>query len=211
MFDDVSTGAVLGLDYMVTNNVPGTLYMVSDRIDQAGSLSAAQLATYYAAGFDVGNHTKSHTNLTTQNQAQQEAAFTDCKNALDALGLTRASSFVAYPFGASNATTLLAMAATGMTSGRAYGGSYYLAALDPPYLTSSMEPLPATTLATVQGWITGAQTMGANVALLFHEIVAAAPGSGQWLQADFEDLIDWLIAQSIPVKTITDAWAERYQ
>lgn len=210
MFDDVSSQAIPGLDYMVANNVAGTLYMVANRIGQAGSLSAEQLATYNAAGFDIGNHTNSHANLPLLNQAQQEAELTDCKNVLDALGLTRASAFVAYPFGQSNATTLLAMAAAGMTSGRGYAGGSYLAALDHPYLTASKEPLPATPLATVQEWVNGARTMGANVALLFHEIVDATPGAGQWLRPDFEDLIDWLIAQNIPCKTITEAWGERY-
>lgn len=211
MFDDVSDTALTGLQYMIDNNINGTIYAISDRIGDVGYLTAENYITLNAANILVGNHTKTHGNLTTMTREEQAAEFTNCKAALDALGLTIASDFVAYPFGAFNADTLLAMADAGMKDGR--GNDYqqtFLPKITPLYKIPWFDVTNTTTVETVKGWINDAVATRSNVCLVWHKLVAESPDSYEWLQTDFEEIMDYLIAQGIRTKTILDAYNERF-
>jgi peptidoglycan/xylan/chitin deacetylase (PgdA/CDA1 family) len=119
-FDDAHTSVYSeAFAYMQTKNILGTVYHVSDWIDTAGYLTAAQLLEMHNAGWTVGNHTKDHAAFSTLSQAQQEAEVTNCKNALQAIGITgNGPLHVAYPGGAHTAVTPAAMQAAGILTGR---------------------------------------------------------------------------------------------
>lgn len=83
---------------MKAKNMVATSYQISDFVNQPGShLTSAQLQELYNAGWDIGNHSKTHAHLNTLTQQQVEDELTACKDFLNGLGLTRASSHVAYP------------------------------------------------------------------------------------------------------------------
>jgi hypothetical protein len=91
--------------YMKSKSMVGTAYAIADEIGLYPTvMTSIQLIEMYNDGWDT-NHTNTHTVLTTLTQAQVETELTVCKGVLDGLGLTRASSHVAYPGGAANATT----------------------------------------------------------------------------------------------------------
>lgn len=188
-----------------------TVYAITDEIDTAGNLTLAQIQEMDAAGWAIGNHTKTHTVLTTLTEAQQEAELTGARDALNAWGLTRASRHIAYPNGAYNADTLTAMAATGMLTGRfvaptAYANPVISTIYEIPTISATI--VTATTLATVQGWITAGLAINAWPILLFHGL-ADTPAAGEWSTANWQALIDWLVAQGIQTKTIVDFYAAR--
>jgi len=215
MFDDVSTAALTGLQYMIDNSINGTVYAISDRIGTEGYLTAENYATLDAANIVVGNHTKTHNDLTGMTREAQALQFVNCKNALDALGLTRASDFVAYPFGAFNADTLLAMADAGLKDGRGnpfplYTQQTFLPKITPLYKVPWFDVTYTSTVEAVKGWINDAVVTGSNLCLVWHKLVAESPIAYEWLQSDFEEIMDYIIAQGICTKTILDAYNERF-
>lgn len=62
-------------------------------------------------------------------------------------------------------------------------------------------------LATVKGFIDNAVAGGYVAALLFHQIVTPADTTTKWPVADFQALVDYIIAQHIQPLTITQFYA----
>lgn len=189
--------------YMQPRGIRGTAYIISDLIGTASYLTSANLVTMDTAGWDIGNHTKDHTNLTTLTEVQQETELTACQAALNGWGVTRAAAHVSYPLGQYNADTLTAMTNTGMSSGRMVsignGISYIdLRSANLQYLRTELAD-NTTALATMQGWINAAVTGNYITGILMHNVGGATDPSA----ATFQALIDWIVSNNIPTYTIT--------
>ncbi len=199
-FDDgkVSTRTV-AYPLMAARNIKGTAYVVSSTIGGGGIMTVGQLQELDAAGWDIANHTDTHADLTLLNQVQQEAEISACTTALNGWGLTRASNHVAYPGGAQNNTTLLAMAAQNMLSGRKVTASLLNPGTARYYkLPAQNTTLLAATIAQTQAALDGGQTF----VYYAHDI-----GGGVDLSAaDFETWLDWLIANSVEMLTISELY-----
>jgi len=205
-FDD-GRDQFYAFNYAHSHHVNCTAYIITDRIGQEGYLTAAQLAEMEAGGWDIANHTMSHPSLTLLTQAQQEAQFTGAAAALEAIGITRAVRHVAYPYGGYNATTLDAMAAAEMITGR-------VTAQDdqfdyPPaswYEIGSRVIEATTTLDTVKGWIDDAITNGQVLCLYTHRIIDGAGGEN-WTPEQWEGLVDYIAESDIVPVTVTQLYA----
>jgi peptidoglycan/xylan/chitin deacetylase (PgdA/CDA1 family) len=206
-FDDGSATVIDPYNYMVARGLPGTIYAVTDLIDTTNFLTHAQLATIDAGGWVIGNHTKDHAALTSLTEAQQEAELSAADTALTGWGLSRGNKHVAYPYGGTNANTYIAMAATGMLTGRG--------ALTTEPISISPGGYPynfnlawyagaSKTLAEAQAAITEAISRGGWCTLLFHTFVSSGGSSDQWGLDKFYGLIDWLVANGTPVKSVVD-------
>lgn len=110
--------------YTQTKGVYGTLYnIVQGTGSAAGRLSLAQLQEMYEAGWDIGNHTDSHTPFTTLSQSDQEKELSICAKWLVSNGMERAAYDVAYVGGFHTYETMKAMKNTGMKTGRTVGST----------------------------------------------------------------------------------------
>jgi peptidoglycan/xylan/chitin deacetylase (PgdA/CDA1 family) len=192
--------------YMRPRRIPGTTYVISDNL--SGAL-LTQSQAMYASGWDMGNHTKDHTNLTTLTEAQQETELSTAKTVLDAAGFTRASAHVAYPGGTFDANTTLAMAATGMLTGRlATVGKYPLL---PPLINYQMpitrELKTGVLLSTATGDIDTAIARGSTCIFLAHSLVATASTAVEWNIADFYSLIDYVVSKRLHCITISQLYS----
>lgn len=98
----------------------GTAYATSGNVGAAGYISLAEYQELYAAGWDVANHSATHPYLANLSQAAQETELETCAAYLEANAMPRAARMVAYPNGSYNTSTLAAMAATGMLTGRTF-------------------------------------------------------------------------------------------
>lgn len=207
-FDDCKTSTYSeAFAYMQTKGVKGTTYCIQNLIGTAGYMTEAQLLEVNAAGWDVGNHTATHQQLTSLPQADQQTELSGCANYLDGLGLTRASKHVAYPGGYNDATTHAAMLATGMLTGRTtVSGSFH-----PPvannYALKAAGVVATTTLDQAKAFVTNAQAIDQAVILIFHDITAT-PGTYDWSITNFQAFIDWIAAQGYRTLTISQLYAE---
>ena len=206
--DESSTVLTKAYPVMAPLKARGTIYTITDLIGDVGKMTLADLVSLDGKGWDIANHTKDHTNLSTLAQALQEAEFTDAKAVLDAAGLTRASSHVAYPGGVYNADTLLAMAATGMLTGRTvlngnyevmpFGDNYYLQCKI--YLTNKL------TLVDAKKMVDAAILRGAVIAIVGHVLVDSGASTNEWNVADFQALMQYIVSKCVPFVTISELY-----
>lgn len=194
--------------YMHAENMNATAYVTTSVLNGAGYLTDAQLQEMDGGGWDIANHTVNHHHNYDMTQAEEEAEFTGCRNYLNALGLTRASRHVAYPYGDYDAETQAAMEATAMLSGRLAAGetTEYVADLD-WYQLPVLELRNATTLAQAKAFLNDACCHGRIAHLFTHELVAAGPTTYQWLISDFQALIDYILYKNMVSLTISQLYA----
>jgi len=181
--------------------IPGTSYVVSDNIGDVGMLSVANIQEMYAAGWDIGNHTKDHAYFNTLTEAQIETELADCAAALDGWGLTRASHHVAYPGGIRNADSDAAMLATGMLTGRMASGQWFdsIPAQNVLQINASFPNTTALMLQTIQYQIASMKNSGGLLLVCFHDLTGAK-------LTEFQAFIDWLVLENIQCLTISQAY-----
>lgn len=76
----------------------GVAYVVADRLDSDGYLNAAQIRAMAAAGWEIGSHSMTHTDLTTISDEKVRVEIHDSKVQLENILGFPIESF-AYPFG----------------------------------------------------------------------------------------------------------------
>ncbi|WP_369045053.1 polysaccharide deacetylase family protein [Sinomonas sp. P10A9] len=96
------------LSTLAANHVPATFFLTG-RWAQANPAKVAQIA---AAGHRIGNHSMTHTDMTTQTDAQIAAELANAQAAIQAGGSDPRPLF-RFPSGARNARTIAAVNATG--------------------------------------------------------------------------------------------------
>jgi peptidoglycan/xylan/chitin deacetylase (PgdA/CDA1 family) len=205
MFDDGLRGFYENAYPLIkAKNMSATSYIIQDLVGGVGYMTSEQLQEINNENIDVGNHTKTHTDLTTLTQEQCETEFNSCKNYLDGLGLTRASKHIAYPAGKWNETVIDAMTNVGMSTGRqtksnAHSITGYAGF---PYLLSVASIANTDSVEDVKSFVDIAVGDKAVCVLLFHDIVDEdADLSTQWLTSDFAELIEYI--DTIGLQTIT--------
>lgn len=182
--------------------------MITSYVDTANYLTHQQLQEIDGSNlWDVASHGAAHINYrTAADQATVESDLTTAKNALDALGLNRASAHVAYPYGAYDAKTLAAMAATGMLSGRTTRYGEIVPTSTPVLQIPCNYVTSAITLDQVKGWISRYSQNGQICGLFFHGLTEGVPADEtEWKLSDFEALVDYLAG--LPTMTITELYA----
>jgi peptidoglycan/xylan/chitin deacetylase (PgdA/CDA1 family) len=187
--------------YLQPKRIPATAYAIGNLVSGA---VITRFNTLYNAGWDIGNHSNTHTDFTTLTQAQIETELTDCKAVLDSNGWTRASDHVAYPYGSNNATSNLAMTATSMKTGRIVGGLYNMLEYSTLYKLFCVNMASTVSLATAKGYIDTAISTGRVLTLLFHGIVDSGASGDQWNLADFQALVDYVRSNQVQCLTISE-------
>ena len=188
---------------MEPHKIRGTIYAITDWIDGIG-LSSAQLLDLDAHGWSIANHTDDHTDLTTLSEADQELRIDAGRDALDALGLTRASRYMCLPLGLKNADTYTALAAQGMLT-CTNGGTARLPVLPAfdIYEVESQGISNTTSLATAQGYVDTAITNKSILNLVFHSIVETPTIATEWATADFQSLMNYIASKRSQISCIT--------
>lgn len=200
-YDDVYEEA---FSYMNPRNMPANAYVITDYIGGgAGAyMTAAQLQEMDAAGWAICNHTTNHPNLTTKTEAEQETILGDARTALNALGLTRCSSHVAYPSGQYNADTLTAMANLGMLTGRTVGGDPAIMPDFSLYEITSFLINEATTLQDAKDFVDGLIATGRVGTVYLHYLTVSGAGVNEWSISNFRAWIDYILQKKLVSLTI---------
>jgi peptidoglycan/xylan/chitin deacetylase (PgdA/CDA1 family) len=208
---------------LTTAGLKATFYIPTDNLDTSGIITTAQAQTMYAAGMDVAQHGKTHTNFTTLTQGQIETELTTAKGVLDSASMPRASAHVAYPYGGYDADTLAAMTAQSMKTGRTVDANTFTLAsihgtanglyLLPIYYTRYGEAVYSSpgTLDNVKNAVASAVSSNKHICLLFHKIVDGTPADqNEFKTSDFSDLLAFINTLHTTVLTISE-WYALYQ
>jgi peptidoglycan/xylan/chitin deacetylase (PgdA/CDA1 family) len=193
---------------------PGMAYAIPDQVGLAGNLTTAQLqALERLNGWEVGGHA---TTTAAHNQAgaftaltaeQVDAEMVQMKTWLNSAAYRGADHF-AYPQGLFNPTVLDATARYYRT-GRLAAAPRANEMLPPVDLLKLRAWTSGNDLPTLQGIVDAARAGGAWAIIVFHVITTGAVSDpqNQTTKANFDAFIDYINAQGVPVRTVTDVLA----
>ena len=199
-FDDGNANQYTALAILNTYGMHATFFVNSGVIGDSAHLSWSQLADLATAGNEIAGHTLLHTNIKKLKTAAARQAVCGDRVNLFNHGFQPVS--FAYPFGSFDAGSKAVVQACGFNSGRGVSGvndTRVYAETTPPldaYATRTPpNPKQNTTLATIEGYVTAAETHGGGwVQLVFHNVCAGCDAYSI-TQADFTSLLAWLQSQ----------------
>lgn len=211
-FDDGVLDQNTVKDVLAARGMHATFYVNSGPVGDAAHMSWDQLTALAADGHEIAGHTVDHVNLKKLKPAALQHQVCDDRATLQAHGFDPVS--FAYPFGGFDALAKQVVAGCGYTSGRGVSGvdgrRTFAETLPPadPYATRTPANVKSgTTLATIQGYVTGAEANGGGwVQLVFHHVCDHCDPYSITL-ADFTALVDWLAARQ-PQGTVVLTTAE---
>lgn len=101
-------------------NVPATIYIIADAIDDPAYLTWTQVQTMAAEGMTIGSHTRTHPNLAdVYDESDLENEVVRSKAVIEKHLGTTVNEF-AYPYGSYNQHTIDLVKQAGYTSGRSF-------------------------------------------------------------------------------------------
>ena len=170
-----------GVPALQANGLTATFFIITDSSitnPDPEYMNVSQLITLKNDGYEIGNHTQTHPDLTTLTPAQVQTEMGGAQTALQqAVGVTPTD--FAYPYGAYNATTIAIGQQVGFVSQRSVNSGFN--SKDNLNLTQlKIEEVDADiTPAQVEAWVNQAIAQKTWLILVYHEIDTKAPaGSG---------------------------------
>ena len=178
--------------YMEPRGIRGTLWAIGSYVDSGDPyLTHQQIQEMAGYGWIIGNHTYTHTDLTTLTEAQQETEILNCNNALLGWGLSKGVKYLCLVNGNSNANTNTAMTNQGIVCARSTRGwDLNAIRLALPFYDLYRIPSDTSTgqsIATLTGLIDLAITCGYICTIHLHRV-----GDTDISVADFQTLIDYI-------------------
>ena len=204
-FDDADVSIYnIAYPFMKSRRARGTFYVRTGQVGGGGFVTSANLVSMDSSGWAIANHTRNHTNLTTLSQADATTEINAGKADLNGWGLTKNYNHLAYPGCFYNNTVIAAAVDAGVLTARSCSmyslceDSYF----DDRYLLQVNRSVGiGDSLATLKGYVNEAITYRRNVGLLIHTI------PGDITQADFYELVNYIVSKNIPFITINDVYS----
>lgn len=216
-FDDArATQAVVG-SMLAVQGMNGTFFVNSNKVGSSGHLTWGQLSELRSAGNEIAGHTLDHANLTSVSAA--EAQWQVCEDRARLINRGFAVTNFAYPSGVGwgDSTVRSVVQQCGYNSARRAWGlvseecwwctawAETIPPTDPYGVLTAENPKASTTLETIKGYITNAETHGGGwVILVFHDICDGCD-TYSTPQSTLQALLDWLqprASSGTVVKTI---------
>ncbi|NEA31079.1 polysaccharide deacetylase family protein [Streptomyces sp. SID13031] len=217
-FDDGLASHVTTVPMLQSRGMRGTFYINSAMVGTSSYyMTWPQIHTIADAGSEIGGHTLHHINLTNVSQATATTEVCNDRSNLIAQGFPAPASF-AYPEADYNNTAKQVVQNCGYSSARTVGDIRgpdcddcdYAETIPPDAAYALRGPDSAessTTLATMQKYVTQAETHGGGwVVLSFHGICSdSCTGDSSFSPTTFNAFLDWLKAREASgtvVKTV---------
>ncbi len=209
--DDGRGGQYDAFKYMQKYHMVATANIVSKLIGNPARLSQAQLIEMDSYGWDIGNHTRDHTNLVTGGltDAQITAEYADCKAYLDGIGLTRASAHGSMPFSDWNAACTADAQAAGMLSIRddSYPKRYFGLPHGSWILWPRFGGMLNSNCSLAQAKLRVDDTITRHQPLVFVlDGISTDAGQTDWALSDFKALVDYVAELKLQTVTISELY-----
>ncbi|MCW2616507.1 MAG: polysaccharide deacetylase [Frankiales bacterium] len=205
-FDDGQTGQYVNARPVLQSRaMKGTFYIVSDGMTWGpGHMGASQVRQLALEGHEVGNHTRTHANLSTLSGSQVEAEFAASQSAISsAAGVTPTTC--AYPYGSYN-SGVTATAARFFRACRSVSSGPNPLSGYSAYQLVTYYVRGTDTATTIRDAVRRAQSANQWIILTYHGVGAADTGDDV-STANFTGMMDAVKATGIPVKTVAQVVA----
>lgn len=204
-FDDNHPGNITNVNPAFTaRNMKATFFVNSGLVGTSGKASWDDQRTLRDAGHCMASHTDDHSNLNLLSAVDAQARIEAGIDGMVAQGLdsTQAHLF-AYPFAPlPNATTLQATAAAGILLARTGTGNVSFPSWDPYRIPCFLAS--SASAATIEGHLDTAKREGKQIFTINHDVGGTISGSVDMLTTTLTTVLDYCIAQQIPVITFWD-------
>lgn len=192
-FDDGNaTDYTEAFSYMETKGLKGVCFVPGENVGLAGQITLSQMQEMYAAGWDMGNHSYSHVDLTTLTQAEAQSELEQDIQYLVSNGMPRGARFLGWPYSEFNDATIAAAQDAGILAART-GIAGVTAHDNPPkLLMTRREGTNLLSVATMTGYVDEVIEKGGVLIFNFHDIIDPADDLTDVLPANFQAVIDYL-------------------
>lgn len=193
--------------YMDALGLRGSIFLTSGWIGMADRMSLAQLQELYAKGWTIANHTDTHPDMRTLSVADQLAQITTCRNYLVNNGMPKGQNYFVYPFGYYNDEVIATAKSAGTVLARTIVPNHESGEPGDMWQLNGRGTSLANgdTLTKIKGVVDKAIDAQAQLALFFHALKTPTTDDTDWTIADFQALIDYIVARKIKVITL-DEW-----
>ena len=192
---------------MAALGLKGTAYVVSSRVGGPGRMTITQLRELYYAGWDIGNHSRTHPDLAALKLEAVEKELLGCTGYLVSNGLPAAARHVSYPDGSYDDTVLQAMGNTGMLTGRTVEYRVEALPLDDAFQMPASPTNPTElSVGEIKSRIDRAAREGAIIELFFHAI-GPFPDNYTQSVANFTAICDYIHQRGVRTFTVSELYA----
>lgn len=194
---------------LAQHNFPATAYVIVDMLGSSNRATLAQLHGLAGSGWDISAHaykdSRHGARYTTLTAAEVEDDMVDSRAWLITNGF-RGYNHCAYPGGAfrsASSADVLALAGRYFTSCRTiYQRQHETSPVSDARKLRVLYVTNTVTLESVKRAVDEAQTSREWLIMVFHDVVATPAVSTQWGTADFSELVDYVAASGVPVRTV---------
>lgn len=215
IFDDFpSTAYTLAYPYMRKYGFKGVHAAVSAYVGTEGKMTLAQIQETHGYGWDVVNHTNTHSALALDYGTDIDGMKTEistCNDFLVANGFTRYNEhkYFVFPSSSWNATCLQALSDLGFIQGRSQFSRTQPNVSDNPFLMCGRSNDSGTSAATIKAKIDTAIGAGGTCVLYFHILRTPEDIATSLDPAIFYEVIDYLASKREQIDVVT--WTEWYR
>ncbi len=207
-FDDALESAFTkGFSIMNEFGFKGTTYVPWVLINTEGYMNWGQCKDMYDAGWDLGNHTDEHVNLTAYSPEQAQAHITSGTNMLVENGFDRAAYHLAYPYGEYNSEVIARTKQAGQLTARTITGLGTYPDDNNLFALSCLMTVNYIDVPAVKSFIDKAILQNSSLCILFHGLVDSNPDTYQWTTGDFREVLKHIAIRNITPVTITEWFA----
>lgn len=198
-----------GVAYMVSKGIKGTQYITPSWVDTDGRMTTAECDYLNDLGWCLGVYTLGWISAGGLEYSAAKTTLEQYRAWMVNNGWTRGINHAAYSTGlytsneypyATNA--LLAMSDVGMKTGRA-GDCKQVMPPYHPYMLGRLTMTSTTTLTAAQAHVDDAVKYGLPAIFLIHTLTAS-PAGNDWSIANFQALINYILAKNIPCLTMDE-------
>lgn len=219
-FDDgYASHSTVAAPYLAKYGWSGTAYPIVDRIDSGTNggttpwMTTPQVqALQNTYGWTVGVHANTQVNhdagLTTLSSAAQAAELAAARVWLSANGL-RGLDYMAYPRGMFNDTLIGNVSRVCVSARTTYRRWRESWPPGEPYKIRAVSVLATDTLASLKTEIDNAAAGRYWLILTFHDLVTSGATVNQWLQSDFQALVDYAATAQVYVRNVEQVMQAR--
>lgn len=169
-------------------------------------MDKTKVKNLFDLGHEVGSHTLTHPHLTTLTSADAKKEIESSRSALTSLGISPVDSFI-YPYGDYNDAVKQLVRNGGYNVARTVDRGYNLRSSD-KFALQIQQVDQTTTQSQFQTWVDSAKANKTWLILMYHQIEDGSTDPLGVSPALLQGMVNYLVAQNVPVVTLDQGLAQ---